>query len=286
MADWQDLYYQVPDGLSLYARDYRGPDADAPVALLMHGLTRNSRDFQDLAPVLAKTHRVLVAEQRGRGSSAWDPQPARYQIPTYVGDMFALLSQLSLTRVAAVGTSMGGLMAMAMNAAQPGIFSHVVLNDIGPVLADDGLNRIKSYVGPSDGTFPDWSAAQAYNRQINGLAFPDYNDEDWSRFTRQLCVERDGQVALNYDANIAVAMRDDQSAAVPPDLWPLFDALKPCKTLLIRGALSDLLDVPTTVEMRRRHPDMAFIEVPNVGHAPMLNESGVAERIADFINDR
>lgn len=286
MAEWKDLYYQVADGLTLYARDYPGPSADAPVALLMHGLTRNSRDFQDLAPTLAETHRVLVAEQRGRGSSDWDPNPARYEIPTYVGDMFELLKQQSLSQVAAIGTSMGGLMSMVMNVAQPGIFTHVVLNDIGPVLAEEGLNRIKSYVGPGDGTFPGWAEAVAYNREINGLAFPDYQEADWARFTRQICIERDGRVALNYDPDIAKAMRDDESAAVPPDLWPVFEALKPHKTLLVRGALSDLLDVPTTVEMQRRHPDMEFVEVPNVGHAPMLNESGVAERIADFINDR
>ncbi len=285
MADWADLYYDVADGLTLYARDYPGPDQQSPVALLMHGLTRNSADFEDLAPVLARTHRVLVVEQRGRGRSARDPDIHRYQLASYVSDMFELLSQQSLTQVAAVGTSMGGLMAMAMNAAQPGIFSHVVMNDIGPVLADEGLDRIKSYVG--NGTrFPSWQAAADQVRAINEVAFPGYENEDWLKFARRTCVEQGNDIVLNYDLGISEAMKADEAAAVPPDLWPLFDALKPVRTMLIRGGISDLLDVPTTVEMQRRHPDMAFIEVPNVGHAPMLNESGVAERIADFINDR
>ena len=114
MAHWRDLFYEVSDGLRLYARDYPGPSPDAPVALLMHGLTRNSADFEALSPVLAKTHRVLVVDQRGRGRSDRDPDASRYHLATYVGDMFELLAQQAITQVAVVGTSMGGLMAMVM----------------------------------------------------------------------------------------------------------------------------------------------------------------------------
>lgn len=283
MADYQDLYFTVADGLKLYARDYAGPSKDAPVALLMHGLTRNSRDFQAIAPLIAKTHRVLIPEQRGRGKSEYDPEITRYQPQNYIGDMLQLLAQQGLTHVAAIGTSMGGLMAMGMNAVQPGVFSHVVLNDIGPVVAERGLNRIKTYVG-SASEFDDWQGAVDYTKQVNGEAFPNYQAADWLTFAQQICSERDGKVVLDYDGNISVAMKDTESGAVPPDLWPMFDLLKPVPLMLVRGAITDLLDEDCVAEMHQRHPGMAYLEVPDVGHAPMLSEAGVADAIGAFIN--
>lgn len=283
MTDFNDLHYTVPDGLTLYARDYPGPSADAPVALLMHGLTRNSRDFEDLAPQLAASHRVLVPDQRGRGRSEWDSNPARYLPATYIGDMFVLLASQGVDRVAAVGTSMGGLMAMGMAAVNAGVFSHVVLNDIGPVIAQEGLDRIKAYVG-SGSEFPDWDSAAAYMRQVNGSAFPHYGDADWLRFARRTCAERDGRVVLDHDQAISAPMKEDTANAAPSNLWPLFDALAGVPMMLVRGATTDLLDLPTTEEMRRRRPDLRYLEVPDVGHAPMLDEAGVAEAIIAFIN--
>ena len=283
MTDYQDLFYTVADGLTLYARDYPGPGPDAPVALLMHGLTRNSRDFATVAPHIAKTHRVLVAEQRGRGKSDWDPQIERYQPATYVGDMFELLQQQGLQTVATVGTSMGGLMAMVMNAMRPGVFSHVVLNDIGPVIAQRGLDRIKRYVGMAS-EFDDWSGAVDYARTVNAVAFPDYTDSDWRAFAERIATPRDGKIVLDYDMGISEAMKASEEAAVPPDMWPLFDALSATPLMLIRGAITDLLDEDCVQEMQRRHPGMETVSVPNVGHAPTLDEPGVCEKITEFIN--
>lgn len=282
-ADFRDLFYTVPDGLTLYARDYPGPGPEAPVALLMHGLTRNSRDFEAIAPALAATHRVLVPEQRGRGRSEWDSDPSRYLPATYIGDMFVLLASEGVDKVAAVGTSMGGLMALGMAAVNAGIFSHVVLNDIGPVIAREGLERIKNYVG-SGSEFPDWETAAAYMRDLNGSAFPHYDDADWLRFARRTCTEREGRVVLDHDQKISEPMQADDANAAPPDMWGLFDALAGVPLMLVRGATTDLLDVPTTAEMRRRRPDMHYVEVPGVGHAPMLDEPGVTATIAAFIN--
>lgn len=283
MAEYSDLYYTVTDGLTLYARDYPGPRKDAPVVLCMHGLTRNSRDFRWLAPELAKSHRVLVAEQRGRGHSEYDNQIARYQPQVYMGDMLELLSQQGIAQCAVVGTSLGGLMAMGMNAARPGIFSHVVLNDIGPVLASAGLERIKQYVG-SASEFADWEGAVDYARTVNAVAFPKYGPVEWRQFAENLCTERGGKVVLDYDLNISKPIKGEDSAALPPDMWALFDALADTPLLLVRGAISDLLDVDCVEEMQRRHPGMAYLEVPDVGHAPMLNEPGVSQRIVEFIN--
>lgn len=283
MSDYRDLYYHVADGLRLYARDYPGPSDDAPVVLCMHGLTRNSRDFADLAPLLAHSHRVIVAEQRGRGRSDYDPTIERYQPATYVGDMFELLSQHNITQCDVIGTSMGGLMAMAMNALNPALFNRVVINDIGPTLAEAGLNRIKSFVG-SASEFDDWHGATEYAKAVNGVAFPDYSDDDWARFTANICIERDGKVVLDHDTDLSKPMKADASAATPPDLWGLFDTLTTKPVLLVRGELSDLLDRACVAEMQRRHATLRYVEVQRVGHAPMLTEPGVAEAICAFIN--
>ena len=285
MSSYDDIFYTVADGLTLYARDYAGPTDDAPVLLCMHGLTRNSRDFERIAPRLAQTHRVIVPEQRGRGRSDYDTQPERYTPPTYIGDMFTLLMHLQVTRCATIGTSMGGLMAMGMNAANPALFTHVVLNDIGPIVAEAGLSRIKGYVG-SGGEFANWDDATEYARRINESAFPDYDDAQWRTFAAQLCTEKDGKVVLDYDLAISAPIETDESNAVPPDLWPLFDALAKKPLMLVRGMLTDILDEQCTNEMQRRHPDMIRVDVANVGHAPMLDEAGVLDQIVAFINDQ
>jgi len=282
-SSYKDLFYQGEDGLTLYARDYPAPSPDARCVLLMHGLSRNSRDFEVLAERLSKRYRVLVAEQRGRGKSEWDADPTRYAIPHYIRDMFALLQVANVSRVATVGTSMGGLMAMVMHAANPGVFSHVVLNDIGPELCDKGLNRIKGYVGQGE-PVTTWTEAVAYNRRINEVAFPTLSDEGWEQFARQIFKEVDGVPVLDYDPKISEAVNAEDSDAVPPDLWPVFDLLGQQPLMLIRGALSDLLDDQITAEMQRRVPAMAYLEVADVGHAPMLKDEAVIAAIEAFFS--
>ena len=280
---YEDLFYRSDDGLTLYARDYPAPSPDAQCVLLMHGLSRNSRDFEVLADRLSTRYRVLVAEQRGRGRSEWDTDPAHYAIPHYVRDMFTLLQAANVNRVATVGTSMGGLMAMVMNSAMPGVFSHVVLNDIGPELCDDGLNRIKAYVGQGK-PVNNWAEAVAYNRRINEVAFPTLSDEGWEEFTRQIFKEIDGVPVVDYDPRIAEAVNAADSDAVPPDFWPVFDLLARQPLMLIRGALSDLLDTQITAEMQRRVPSMSYLEVADVGHAPMLKNDVVVSAIESFFD--
>lgn len=282
MRNYKEFYYDVDDGLTLFARDYPGPENHSGCVLMMHGLTRNSRDFEVLAEKLSSTHRVLVAEQRGRGKSDWDSQPERYAIPTYVGDMFALLEAAGENQVAAVGTSMGGLMAMVMNAANPGVFTHVVLNDIGPELSKVGLDRISGYVGQG-GPISTWEEAIDYNRSINGVAFPTLSDDQWETFTRQLFNERDGVTYLDYDPAISQAVKADDGSAVPPDLWPVYKLLNAQPLMLVRGAISDLLDTAIKDRMITEIPDLEYVEVPDVGHAPMLMDETVTEAIERFI---
>ncbi|MEQ9463754.1 MAG: alpha/beta hydrolase [Haliea sp.] len=282
MTEFADIWYHSGDGLRLYARDYPGPGPAAPVALCMHGLTRNSADFAGLAPHLARRYRVLVAEQRGRGNSDYDPEPANYHPGTYVQDMFALLDGQGVEQALLVGTSMGGLMAMLMAAAQPARVSAIVVNDIGPEVDPAGLARIKAYVGKS-APVASWEQAVAQVRAVNGDVFPDFDAGDWLAFTRALYREVDGRPVLAYDPAIARPMATSDDNAVPPDLWPVFDAIRALPMLVIRGACSDILARSCVAEMQRRNPDLVSAEVPHRGHAPTLDEAESRRAIDDFL---
>ena len=283
--DYRVHRYRSADGrLDLAARDYPAARADAPVLLMMHGLTRNSADFEPLAARLAGRYRMIVPDQRGRGLSQWDPDPAQYRPDVYAHDMLALLDDLGISRAAFVGTSMGGLMALVMNALRPGLAQAVVFNDIGPVLEPAGLARIQGYVGPA-GPMADWTEAAARTRAINASAFPDYGGAQWDAFARRIAhANADGTVSFAYDPSIAQGVAGDDPEAVPPDLWPLWDLMDAVPVLVVRGALSDLLSAATVTEMARRHSGAyASVEVPRVGHAPLLDEPAVLAALAAFL---
>ncbi|WP_323844084.1 alpha/beta hydrolase [Microbulbifer magnicolonia] len=305
MQDYFDLRYKTGDGLELYARDYPGKTQgaktqggetqggetqggetqgrEAPVILCLHGLTRNSADFDELAVHLSKNFRVLVPEQRGRGQSQWDPQPSNYQPGTYVADTLGMLEQLKIRNVIIVGTSMGGLMAMMMAAARRELVAGVVLNDIGPEVDPRGLTRIKGYVGKT-APVNNWEDAAATVKELNGIAFPDYEKTDWMRMAHQLYRENTAGIPeLAYDPAISKPISADTAAAVPPDLWPLFESLRDIPTLALRGAHSDILSADCFAEMQRRLPDMSANEIPHRGHAPALNEATSIAAIDQFV---
>ena len=279
MSEYRDYWYQSPDGLRLYARDYPGPASSSELPVLcLHGLSRNSADFAGLASVLAAERRVIVAEQRGRGRSEYDSNPANYTPLTYAGDMFHLLDTLGLDRVILIGTSMGGLMAFIMAGQQPERIAGMVINDIGPEIDPSGLARIQHYVGKVEPA-RNWREAAERIREINAAAFPDYTDDDWLHFARDLYFERDGVPVLAYDQ----AMGDADSGAAAPDLWPFFDAIVNIPMLLIRGELSDILAADCVAQMRERDNDLTVVEVPRVGHAPTLMEPAALQAIQSFL---
>jgi pimeloyl-ACP methyl ester carboxylesterase len=281
MSRYEDVWYQSSDGLKLYARDYPNASARATV-LCMHGLTRNSADFAELADALQANYRVIAVDQRGRGRSAWDPNPANYNPLVYVRDMYTLLDGLGLQQVIAIGTSMGGIMSMIMSALQPARFRAVLLNDIGPVIAPAGLDRIRGYVGKVP-PVTSWAEAETRVRQLNTHAFPHWQAEDWSRFARKLYQENaDGVPQLAHDPAIAESLKADPSAP-PPDLWPSFQGLAQIPTLVLRGSTSDILDPECVAEMQRRKPDIKVVEVPGVGHAPMLDEPVARQAVLEFL---
>lgn len=272
--------------LDLAARIYPAAREDAPVLLMMHGLTRNSADFEPAARYLAGRYRLVVPDVRGRGLSQWDPDPAQYRPDVYAADTLVLLDGLGIIRCGIIGTSMGGLMAMVMQALRPELAQLVVFNDIGPVLEDAGLKRIQGYVGPG-GAMADWAAAAARCRAINAMAFPDFGDDDWMAFAQRTCVENpDGIVSFAYDPAISQGVSGEDASVVPPDLWPLWDLFDAVPVMVVRGELSDLLGAATVDEMARRHSGPFLrVEVPRVGHAPILDEMSVREAILAFCNE-
>lgn len=271
-TSYQDNSWTSSDGLTLNFRDYAGPEGyDGPPVLCMHGLTRNSRDFAELAQHIAQSRRVIVPEMRGRGQSDYAPDSSTYNPAQYVADVELLLIQEGIDHFISIGTSMGGLMTMMLAAAKPGRIDAVVMNDIGPKIETTGLKRIGGYVGQGR-SYPTWIHAARSMASVHGEAFPEYDLEAWIEMAkRTMVVGQNGRISYDYDMAIAEPFREPGNAA-PVDLWPAFDALKDVPMVLVRGGLSDLLSPETVAEMGKRNPAMSHLTVPNVGHAPMLCE--------------
>ena len=241
MSDFAWTSWRGADGTSLMARDYaaQGGELGLPVVCL-HGLTRNSRDFEDLAPwIAALGRRVLAPDVRGRGRSGYAADPATYQPAVYAADVVAMLDALAIPRAVVVGTSMGGLIAMVLAVMAPQRIAAAALNDVGPQLAAAGLARIASYAGQAPAV-ADWADAAAYAKAVNGTAFPAYGPADWAAFSRRLFRDGEEGPVPDYDPRIMQPL----ASAAPVDLWPLFARLaeggRPL--LLLRGASSDVLE--------------------------------------------
>jgi pimeloyl-ACP methyl ester carboxylesterase len=277
---YRDGFYYVRDGLRLHYRDYAG-SAGRPPLLCLPGLTRNARDFADFAERYAPCFRVLVIEFRGRGESDHDPLPARYNPLTYAGDVMELLDQLGISRAIFVGTSLGGLVTMTVAAIAPQRIAATILNDVGPELNQVGLDRIQSYVGKGT-RFRSWEAAAAAIAAAQSTAFPKYDQDDWLAMARRNCREEGGEICFDYDMAIADAFK---IAGPTPkiDMWPLFAALAQKPLLMVRGALSELLSAEAAQKMRQAAPTAHFVDVPDIGHAPMLDEPEAVAAIDAFL---
>jgi pimeloyl-ACP methyl ester carboxylesterase len=281
MADEaEDFFWETGDGLRLHARAYPagGSGVGLPI-LCLHGLTRNARDFEGVAPWLAaRGHPVIAADMRGRGGSAWDPA-ADYHLPTYAGDVAALLDARGIDRAILLGTSMGGLIAMALAVRAPGRIAGAIVNDVGPVIAEAGLTRIAAYVGKAV-AIPDWDAAAAYVHWQNEAAYPAYGTADWAAMARRLLTERDGRIVPDYDPAIAQP-RGEMPRSDPWAAWAALATAGP--VLLLRGQRSDILEAAVADAMAAGRPGVWRLEVPAVGHAPTLDEPMVRVAIAEWL---
>ncbi|MBP1807307.1 alpha/beta fold hydrolase [Rubellimicrobium aerolatum] len=256
-------FARAADGARLHYSDEGG---GLPL-LALAGLTRNGGDFDHVAPHLPGV-RLLRLDARGRGRSDWTG-PATYTVPQEAADALALLDQLGISRAAIVGTSRGGLVAMALGLMARGRLLGVALNDIGPVIERKGLGVIESYLGrrPAQATWEE--AARARARLWTG--FRDVPHDRWLHEVRNHYEETPEGLALRYDPRLREAFLPPGDAPLP-DLWPAFDALAGLPLAALRGEASDILSRTTLAEMRRRRPDMIAAEVPGRGHVPFLDE--------------
>lgn len=276
----RDGYFTIADGLRLHYRDYPGA-AGKPPLLCLHGLTRNARDFEAFAGRYSPRFRVLVLEFRGRGQSDYDPIPARYTPLTYAADVQHFLDHLGIAQAIFVGTSLGGLVTMTTAVLAPQRIAGAILNDVGPELGQVGLDRIQGYVGAGE-RFASWEDAAGAIAANQGGAFPNYGTAEWLATARRLCRESGGVIVFDYDNAIAGAFKTG-GPAPKIDLWPFFAALAEKPLLIVRGKRSELLTAATAGKMRLAAPKARFVEVPDVGHAPMLDEPEAATAIEGFL---
>jgi pimeloyl-ACP methyl ester carboxylesterase len=243
-----------------------GSPGTARTVVCVHGLTRNGRDFDHLARVLAGDRRVICPDIAGRGLSDPLTDPEHYALPTYVAHMVQLLSRLGLDEVDWVGTSMGGLIGMGVAAMEASPIRRLVLNDIGPFLPKLALQRINSYLG-LDLRFASLDALEAHLREIHA-GFGPLTDAEWRHLAEYSAARReDGRFGLNYDQRLGQPMKTGPIEDV--DLWPVWDQIR-CPVLVLRGISSDLLLAETAAEMTRRGPRAEVVEVDGTGHAPAL----------------
>ncbi len=278
---YRERYYQSEDGLRLYARFYDCPLPAAPAVLCLHGLTRNSRDFEDLAPHLRAHYRVIVPDLRGRGRSARDPHPENYRLAIYVRDVLKLIGTADISSLAIIGTSLGGLVAMMLAAARPPFVAGIVLNDVGPEMDPAGIERIKQYAGRMPAAVS-WEDAAQQTRAIYASAWPDVAPERWPALARRGYRENAAGVPeADADPMVGEVLRSAPAAAA--DLWPLWAAIGDLPALAIRGAASDILSAATFARMKDEKPDLWQLTVPNRGHVPLLDEPECLQAIDQFL---
>ncbi len=288
MSTFVDLTWRGQGGLALYARDYAGSGGPARCPVIcIHGLTRNSADFEEVAPwIAAQGRRVIAVDIRGRGRSERDRDPKRYNPAVYAADVLALLDATGTSRAVFIGTSMGGIVTMAIAMKRLKAIAAAVLNDVGPVISMTGLRRIAGYVGKSR-PLETWDDAAAYIKSINEVAFPDNTMADWHVWAkRTFRMDDAGRLSVNYDPQIAASIQGAKLKPTSLIAKMLFRRLARNRpTLLIRGANSDLVGPEEAQYMRRAAPGLVYAEVPGVGHAPMLTEPAARAALSGFLSN-
>jgi len=289
---FDEHHIKSPDGLTLYVRDYDGARSQttAPLPIIcLPGLSRNSRDFHQLAVALSSTsapdrstRRVLCLDYRGRGLSDWDSDKSRYQLPIEAADVLAVCAALDVTRAIFIGTSRGGLILHLLAAMKPDLLAGVILNDIGPVIEMKGLLHIRKYLTPAPPQLS-FAAASEQLKTTHAAAFPALSDADWMDMAKALYREKDGQIVPDFDPALVEPLNALDENSPAPDLWALFDGLTKIPAMVIRGEHSNILSRETFEEMQRRHPILSGVMAFGQGHAPILHLQPLRGQIAHFI---
>lgn len=263
-----------PSGLHRMAYTEWGDPANPQVLVCVHGLSRNGRDFDDLARAMTDSHRVVCPDIVGRGRSDWLRDPSGYGVPQYVTDMMVLIARLDVETVQWLGTSMGGLIGMVL-ASLPGTpVSRLLLNDVGPAISSESIRRIGEYIGRAP-RFAGLEEAERYVRAVSA-PFGALSDTQWRALTESsVRSAADGGLEMIYDPKIADSFHRATAAGMI-DLWPMFDRVR-CPTRVVRGEFSDLLSAEVAQAMTARGPHPDLVQVPGVGHAPMfMDEAQIA----------
>ena len=269
-----------PSGIHRMAYTEWGAPDNPRVLICVHGLTRNGRDFDRLAAAMAQHYRVICPDVVGRGQSGRLRNPANYAIPQYVADMVTLIARLNVESVHWVGTSMGGLIGMALASMEGTPIHKMLLNDVGPLITLESLQRIANYVG-TDPTWATFEEALSFVKLVSA-PFGQLTEADWFHLTEHSISQRsDGRWGFLYDPEIATPFKatfGDKDI----DLWPVYDLIK-CPTLVMRGADSDLLRRETWQQMGERGPRAKLAEIQGVGHAPMFMTDEQISLARDFL---
>ncbi len=282
-----EVFYDAPDKLTLYTRVYQPASETENLPLIcLPGLTRNSRDFHELALILANhpatPRKVVTFDYRGRGQSAYDPEWQNYNIRVEAGDILTGLKALNIDQAIFLGTSRGGLIIHVLAAVAPQVLKGIIFNDIGPEIVSDGLRQISDYLSKSKNP-ADWQHATALQKAVHGKAFPALGDADWDRFARAIYRNDNGKIRSDYDPNLLKTLEGIDFSVKLPDLWAQFELMKDLPLLVIRGENTTLLAQETVDDMMRRHPALQFINVGGQGHAPFLETGQLPQLIAAFL---
>lgn len=271
--------FRAQDGLKLYFRDYGPRDPADPPILCLTGLARNSKDFAPFAARLAaQGQRVLCLDYRGRGRSAYDPDPMNYQPPTYLNDIRHMLSALGLHKVVVMGSSLGGILGMGMGAAMPTSIAGLMLNDVGPEIDTAGFARIQGYL-KADRPHRNWDEAIADLKSI--FTNNSFTEQEWRDVAEGTFAEgEDGLLHFDWDVNLYKPI--EKSPGIP-DLWPYFNSVRHVPMLVLRGEKSDILRAGTVERMVECHPSIRAVTVPGAGHIPTLKEPEAVEAVDEFL---
>eukprot|EP00439_Symbiodinium_sp_Y106_P089523 s1_g2059.t1 len=281
---FQHIHYHSQDGLKLYARDYGSRASKKTPILCLPGLTRNSKDFADLAERLSADRRVICPDFRGRGRSEYASGWTAYTPLNEMRDTLDLMAVTGVNHAIIVGTSRGGLVAMNMALHRPTAIKGLVLNDIGPEVDKTGIERIMGYAGKM-ATPASWEDAAIAIRQMNERFFPNMPGEKWHAFARMTFRDDDGRPAMDYDPAIGTGLRRAAKLLRGniPTMWNEFRALSHVPVLLVRGENSDLLSTATAEKMGAEHPNLTLATAKDRGHAPFLDEPEITTAIDAFL---
>ncbi len=282
-SGYEPVHFQSDDGLRLFARDY-SPSLSALTPLLcLPGLTRNSKDFESIAPWLAQSRRVIAPDFRGRGLSHYASDPASYRPDSELLDMISLLSSLKIDRVAVVGTSRGGIVGMLMAAFFPDRLAGLFLNDVGPELDSAGLLRIRSYLGVQS-EFTSWEMA-IENLKSNNRGFESLAADEWRAFAQRVFTPVNGVPRIDYDPALLQTFPsvEDVMAGRVANLWEFFGKTGDLPVSVVRGEHSDLLSAATVAAMKQQNAGLDASTIPKRGHAPFLDEAPAKEALVRWL---